>query len=613
MDTNTESTTTAPRPRSTTPPTNQPSKRPRLDDPSAVTDSPIPSTSMEGVQIASSSSKPSSNPKGKKKKIRRPPPPESGSSEDVILKDVMALIGNEAVELATTNRTDYTSPLVKGQEMELVVSELSSNGEALCLVPPDVSPSPWVVLVPFALPDEVVRVRIYANARFHSLADLVEVLKPNESLRDNSRIKCRYFGVCAGCQYQMLSYETQLELKKRVVEKAYQNFFGLDQALVPQVLPTIGSPKTYGYRTKITPHFDLPPTMRKAKGGQASHDPEAQADVTVNIGFGEKGRRRVIDIEECVIATPVINEALPTIREQVKRNLRNYKRGATLLLRDSFSKAEPAPSQPQSRSVEPSSSAESSHVATTTPASNLLDEVHTCVTDHHASVRERVGDVTFEFPAGSFFQNNNSVLEPLVAYVRAAIFSHVSDNPPTHLVDTYCGAGFFALSLARDFVHVAGVEISADSIASARHNATLNNLPLMDSPGGTVPSSPSSAKGRTSSVSFMTGKSEAIFESVGHFPAQDTVIIIDPPRKGCDGEFLSQVVAFHPRILVYVSCNVHTQARDLATLLRLVDSHKSDDADAARWRYEITSVRGFDLFPQTSHVESVAVLRLTIG
>jgi tRNA (uracil-5-)-methyltransferase len=87
---------------------------------------------------------------------------------------------------------------------------------------------------------------------------------------------------------------------------------------VPPILPTIASPKTYGYRTKITPHFDLPQQLRKP--GKGAKPAEPAKDVpAVDIGFAEKGRRRVMDIEECVIATPIINKALPVMRENVKK------------------------------------------------------------------------------------------------------------------------------------------------------------------------------------------------------------------------------------------------------------------------------------------------------
>ena len=91
------------------------------------------------------------------------------------------------------------------------------------------------------------------------------------------------------------------------------------------------------------------------------------------------------------------------------------------------------------------------------------EEKHVCIRDHKAIVRERVGSSLFEFPANSFFQNNNSVLVPLTDYVREAIFSApygYTGKKPTHLVDTYCGSGLFAITLAPSFEKVVGIEIS---------------------------------------------------------------------------------------------------------------------------------------------------------
>lgn len=206
-----------------------------------------------------------------------------------------------------------------------------------------------------------------------------------------------------------------------------------------------------------------------------------------------------------------------------------------------------------------------------------------CISDQKAIVRECVGDKTFEFPANDFFQNNTVVLSPLIDYVRRCIFLEAGTRP-THLVDTYCGSGLFSISLASDFEHIAGIELSGPSIAYARHNATLNG-PFND-------------------CRFLEGKAEQIFAVVNGFPPERTVVIIDPPRKGCDEQFITQLLAFRPATLVYVSCNVHTQARDVGRILSL---SKED----AKSEYMLDSLCGFDLFPQTSHVESVAILRLT--
>lgn len=211
-----------------------------------------------------------------------------------------------------------------------------------------------------------------------------------------------------------------------------------------------------------------------------------------------------------------------------------------------------------------------------------------CVTDHNGTVREKVGDKVFEYPANTFFQTNNSVLIPLTSYVRDAIFAAdaASGRPrPTHLVDAYCGSGLFAISLSDDFEKVVGIELSEDSIRSATHNATLN--------------------GCQDKCLFLSGHAANIFSVVKNpkdFPRDRTALIIDPPRKGTDEDFIRQMMEFGCEVVVYVSCNVHTQARDIGMMLE-------KETGSGR-KYVVESLRGFDLFPQTGHVESVAVLRL---
>jgi tRNA (uracil-5-)-methyltransferase len=212
-------------------------------------------------------------------------------------------------------------------------------------------------------------------------------------------------------------------------------------------------------------------------------------------------------------------------------------------------------------------------------------ETHVCITDHRGRVREKVGPWNFEYPNGSFFQNNNSVLPSLTDYVQSRIFDvSAGGPPPTHLVDAYCGAGLFAITLSPHFATVAGIELSADSIRAATHNAELNDIPK-------------------SKISFRAGDAADIFRTVGDFPPRETVLLIDPPRKGCDEPFIKQLLAFRARTVVYVSCNVHTQARDVGMIVKA-------SMEDGKGRYVLESLRGFDLFPQTAHVESVAVLRL---
>lgn len=538
-------------------------KRPRAD---------VSETSLTPTSIAATSSTGQRQKKqhaSKEKRRKKHALPEPCSGEDVLWHDIISLLGSETASQEIAQGMEWEPPFGFREELEVVVSALSSNGDALA-IGPDPHNS-WVIVAPFALPGERIRVRVYRSSRLHSFADLLEVVSPNLELRDDSRIGCKYFSKCSGCQYQMLSYESQLDIKRNVVTKAYRNFSGLPESSIPNVLPTIGSPLQYNYRTKITPHFEAPP--RRARQTEFTDANISKPD-WLKIGFNEIGKRTVMDIEECPIATPVLNEAFGEIRKDIIKNIWSYKKGVSLLLRDSV---EANSANKQSTSNDPDSPSQEG-------------ERHMCITDPKGTVRERVGDKYFEFPGHSFFQNNNSILVPLTNYVRDAIFpttpEHSPDQCPTHLVDAYCGSGLFSIMLCSQFQTVAGIELSADSIKFATHNAHLNDIP----------------EGR---CTFRAGDAANIFSVVSEFPREKTALIIDPPRKGCDENFIDQLVAFRCKTVVYVSCNVHTQARDVGMILNKMEKHGDE-----KGRYALESLRGFDLFPQTAHVESVAVLRL---
>lgn len=247
----------------------------------------------------------------------------------------------------------------------------------------------WVIVVPFCLPGERVLTRIYRNEHLHSFGDLVSTLSLSSSsqyTRDDSLVRCKYFGSCSGCQYQMLPYAQQLLHKESVVSKAFANFSSLPSSSIPDALPTLPSPNQYHYRTKLTPHFDP---------GNAKKFSLEERKESLCIGFESKGKKKVMDIEECPISTLTINEEMSVQRAKVKewvcfqsctcawsnlrlhRNLHTYKRGATLLLRHSL----PPKDQVSDKSEE--------------EANKPI-----CVTVHKDIVRERVAGLDFEFNAG---------------------------------------------------------------------------------------------------------------------------------------------------------------------------------------------------------------------
>jgi tRNA/tmRNA/rRNA uracil-C5-methylase (TrmA/RlmC/RlmD family) len=364
----------------------------------------------------------------------------------------------------------------------------------------------WVVFVPFALPGEKVRARVHRNEKNCSHADLMEVLTPSP---DRVAARCPLFGDCGGCQYQHLDYDKQLDWKTRQVGELMQHMAGIGFP-VNRCLTT---EQTWHYRSKITPHFDRP-----------------REGVIGGIGFLAHGRRsQLVDVPQCEIAMAEINQALPGIRAGIRARPHDFKRGSTVLIRATAGGVE---------------------------------------TDFKATASERVGDLTFRFLAGDFFQNNPFILPLFTGYVARM----ASAEGARFLVDAYCGSGLFALTLARHFEKVAGVEVSESSCEWARRNAAANGI---------------------SNASFLTASAEHIFAEIG-FAAAETAVVIDPPRKGCTPEFIAQLVEFGPARLVYVSCDPATQVRDLKLL--------------AHSGYRLADVQPFDLFPHTRHLECVMTL-----
>ncbi len=379
--------------------------------------------------------------------------------------------------MSRTPRRFHPVPYEYHDEIEIEIDSLSNLGKGVG------RDGDWVVFVSHALPGERVRARVFRNAANHSEADLVEILRPSP---DRVEPVCPLFGECGGCQYQNFAYPAQLEWKRRQVGELLRRMAGIE---FPVEAP-VPSPRLYGYRSKITPHFQKPVQGRIGP-----------------IGFLREGRRQqVLDVPRCPIASESVNRALENLRRETRANARGYRKGATLLLRDS-----------------------------------LDGRVRTDPTE---MCEERVGDLVFAFHAGEFFQNNPSILPAFTEHVRREALGDVGDGSATHLVDAYCGSGLFCLTAAPAFVEAVGIEISESSIDWARRNAERNGV---------------------ANCRFVHGDASAIFEDVA-FPPDRTAVVIDPPRKGSSEEFLDQLLAFGPARIVYVSCDPATQIRDLARL-----------------------------------------------
>jgi tRNA (uracil-5-)-methyltransferase len=414
------------------------------------------------------------------------------------------------------------------------------------------APRPWVVMVPHVVVGELVRVRIFRNQRNYSEADLIEIIEasPNRVVP-----KCSLAGLCGGCQYQHMSIEAQRGWKTNHVREVLrqQQIVGYEEEEKIEVLPTLGTPEVFHYRSKITPHYQSPREV-----GANVYEIEA-------IGFQQSSNDKIVDVPECPIATEAINDEYKARRKELlrqasdgslavkKTNKRQHRKwngtlGATLLFRQ---------------------------------ADDDDDGNPVVVTDHNQYMTTTVGDLKFRYLAGNFFQNNNYVLPLMVnAVLEAATKPTTSENvSPSHLVDCYCGSGLFALSAASWFDLCVGIEVNNKAVEEATENANLNGI---------------------SNCQFIAASAEAIFMSerrgiaVKDFPRNQTVVVLDPPRKGCSPEFLEQLYEYSAERVVYMSCDPATQARDAKGIVEIGG-------------YDIVSVLPFDLFPQTKHIECLIV------
>ena len=504
-----------------------------------------------------------------------------GSNDDVLLDDVSRLLSSglsfkERVKDGQSPTQEPPAETVpeKFSEVEVQITELSSTGEGLGRS----SASNHLYVVPFTVPGDTVTAKvIYTKPEAqYTVTDFTRVVKPSDK-RDDGLIKCPYFAKCSGCQFQMMKYEDQLSHKRTVVDKAFRHFSGLESGLVPKAQETIGSPMQYGYRTKLTPHFDQPAgTKRRGRGNG-----EAVFKEVPPIGFMQKGTRWTVDIEDCPIGTDAVRAGMKRERDRVAREIGSYRRGATLLLRESTERRKQPSSKAQTNSV---TGIGDSNAGVGADKDVDYVDIKTCITDSNALSTEYVGSYAFASPAGSFFQNNNSILPRFTQYIRDQIQQSTSadKSPLTHLIDAYCGSGLFTITLSSLFKSSIGIDIAGASIEAAKNNAELNG---------------------TKNTKFMTATASEIFSSVKS-PPDETAVVIDPPRKGCDENFLTQLMRFGPRTIIYVSCNVHTQARDVGVLVK--------GPEGAVARYVIRSLQGFDFFPQTGHVEGVAVLERNV-
>ena len=355
------------------------------------------------------------------------------------------------------------------------------------------------VFVSLAAPGDRLRVRVERVQGNVLFASVVDVLAPSPVRVEPP---CPYFGRCGGCDFQQLTYEAQLAAKAAIIRDCLQRIARLDE--VPDFI-VHPSPNNWRYRVRATWQIDLP-----------------------DIGYYERGSRRVCDVAECAVLMPELQQTLERVR------------------------ATEWPEFPPD--LKHLDVVAGEHGVSLSPPFAEFDT---------SELSLRVGNEVYQYNAEAFFQINPALLPSLIEFA-------LSDVRGETALDLYCGVGLFTLPLARRFAKVVGVEANPVATRFAKRNLQLAGL--------------TNARVTTTNVA----------DGIRNVSSAD-FILLDPPRAGAESVVIKRISELGPERISYVSCDPATLARDLKKLIA--------------GGYVIESLAGFDLFPQTHHVETVVLLR----
>jgi 23S rRNA (uracil1939-C5)-methyltransferase len=448
------------------------------------------------------------------------------------------------------------SPVKKGQVIEIDIDDMSHEGQGVGKV------DGFTVFVEGALKDERVLAGIDDVAKRYSRGHVEKIMRPS---KDRVVPQCPYAERCGGCMLQHLSYDAQLDFKTQKVKDSLKRIGHIDA----QVYDIIGMNEPYGYRNKAQfPVGD--------EGGRAV------------IGFFEKGSHKIVPSKRCLIqheASDIVANIVKKWVEQYNISIYNEISGQGTL-RHIVTKVGFKTKQlmvilvvnadhilytdeliQMLKSAVPGLT--SLILNTNTKKTNVILGQKNKVLYGTFYITDYIGNIEFRLSPLSFFQVNPVQVE--VLYSKALEFAELKGHEI--VIDAYCGIGTISLFLAKNAKKVYGIEVISQAIQDARLNARLNGI---------------------ENVGFIEGAAEDVMCEFVKQGIKPDVIVMDPPRRGCDEKLLDAAVTMKPKRMVYVSCNPATLARDLRFL---------EDRG-----YKTQKVQPVDMFPHTYHVECVTLM-----
>jgi len=444
-------------------------------------------------------------------------------------------------------------PVEKNRDYTVDITGLTSEGSGVAKI------EGFTVFVEGALPEEQAEIRIVKVLKSYAFGKLLRTLKPSPGRVEPS---CGVVKRCGGCQLQHMSYEAQLQYKTHQVKDAIERIGGLKDVTIHDA---IGMKDPWRYRNKA----QFPVGM----------------DGDVMIGFYANRSHEIIDTPLCAIQDTVNDNVIQTVREFIKKYdisvyVESTGKGLIrhIMTRKGFRTGEVmvcivinGDSIPKDKALVEMLKGSVDNLKSVVlnvnkKQTNVILGDRNIVIYGEEAIYDYIGEFKFRISPLSFFQVNPIQTE--VLYNKALEYADLKGDEV--VFDAYCGIGTISLFLSKKAKKVYGVEIVPQAIENAIENARLNGI---------------------SNAEFIVGESETVIPEMYKKGIKADVIVVDPPRKGCDEKLLEVIAQMGQEKVVYVSCNPATLARDLKYLTER--------------GYRVMEVQPVDMFPQTVHTESV--------
>lgn len=451
-------------------------------------------------------------------------------------------------------------PIKKGENYILDIVSLGHSGEGVGRY------QDFTVFVPHALPGEQVKVNIIEVKKSYAKGRLIAVIRASA---ERSEPACSLYQKCGGCQLQHLSYPAQLAAKRQQVVDAVTRIGKITDV---DIKPTLGAADPWYYRNKM-------------------QFPVGLVNNQIAIGCFEQGTHRIVHTENCLIqhkANNIIAQQVHTVLSQLGIAPYDERTGQGVvrhvLGRVGTASGEVMVVLVTATNELPHKAEVIAQLQAKIPGlvsivqninnknTNIIMGNRTITLWGKDTITDSLGDFNFNISARSFFQVNT--LQANVLYDKAVEYAALTGTET--VIDAYCGTGTITLFLAQKAKKVIGIEIVEPAIKDANENAKRNGV---------------------SNVEFIVGDAIAVMPDLYKKGVRPDAIVVDPPRAGCERTVLETFVNMQPDRIVYVSCNPASLARDLAIL--------------AEYGYIAREIQPVDMFPQTFHVECVALIERT--